>query len=206
MRSSNLVTLITLGLLAGFAAAGCKKAPARTTPLPNQMTARVGDGAGSGLDSGLPSRLGPGPLGDTTSLRPNPDGTLSASTRDITGRDQDRNKWQNQTVYFEFDRSVVRAGEAAKVDAVAREFKGCDPESDLLIEGHCDERGTPEYNRALGERRALALREYLVHAGVNPEHVHTISFGKDNPAVSGHDEAAWSKNRRGVFILVLPKR
>jgi len=108
-------------------------------------------------------------------------------------------------VYFEFDRSTVRASEAAKVQEVANRFKNENPESDLLIEGHCDERGTEEYNRSLGERRALALRELLVAAGISSDHVHTTSFGKDKPAEVGHNEAAWSKNRRGEFILVLPK-
>ena len=73
------------------------------------------------------------------------------------------------------------------------------------VEGHCDERGTEEYNRSLGERRALALRELLVAAGVSADRVHTLSFGKDKPVETGHNEAAWSKNRRGEFILVLPK-
>jgi hypothetical protein len=75
----------------------------------------------------------------------------------------------------------------------------------LLIEGHCDERGTEEYNRSLGERRALALREALAKAGVSPDRVRTLSYGKDKPADPGHDESAWSKNRRGEFILLHPK-
>ena len=71
---------------------------------------------------------------------------------------------------------------------------------------HGTERGTEEYNRSLGERRALALRELLIKAGVDGKHIFTRSFGKDQPAVVSHDEAAWSKNRRGEFILVLPKK
>jgi peptidoglycan-associated lipoprotein len=75
----------------------------------------------------------------------------------------------------------------------------------LLIEGHCDERGTEEYNRALGERRALALREALAKAGVSPDRIRTISYGKDRPVNPGHDESAWAQNRRGEFILLHPK-
>jgi peptidoglycan-associated lipoprotein len=75
-----------------------------------------------------------------------------------------------------------------------------------LIEGHCDERGTEGYNQALGERRALAIRELLVKTGVDAQHVFTKSLGKDLPALTGHDEAAWSKNRRGEFVLVLPRK
>jgi peptidoglycan-associated lipoprotein len=210
MKSSKLVTFLTIGLIACFAATGCKKKPQRTTPLPGQAATQVGtEGTGGQpVDSGK----GIGNVGDTKPAVVEPadtpktglDGT-EASKRSIEGRPQDREKWKNQTVYFEFDRSVVRSGEAAKVDTVASEFKACNKESDLLIEGHCDERGTPEYNRALGERRAQALREYLIRAGVDANRVHTLSFGKDKPALLGHDEAAWSKNRRGEFILVLPK-
>jgi peptidoglycan-associated lipoprotein len=75
----------------------------------------------------------------------------------------------------------------------------------LRIEGHCDERGTEEYNRALGERRALAAREYLVlQKGLDASLVDTISYGEDRPADTGHNEAAWSKNRRDEFILLKP--
>jgi peptidoglycan-associated lipoprotein len=125
--------------------------------------------------------------------------------RDITGRPQDREKYRAQTVYFDFDRSNVKASEAHKVEEVANRFKQENAATDLLIEGHCDERGTEGYNQALGERRALAIREMLVSLGVTADRIHTVSFGKDKPAETGHNEAAWSKNRRGEFILVLPK-
>ena len=75
----------------------------------------------------------------------------------------------------------------------------------LLIEGNCDERGTEEYNRALGERRALAAREALAKLGIDPMRIRTISYGKDKPADPGHDEAAWAKNRRDDFVLLHPK-
>jgi peptidoglycan-associated lipoprotein len=208
MKSLKLVTFITIGLVACFAGTGCKKNPGRTTPLPGQAATPVG-GEGLGgrpaTDTGLGTGVGANPLTDTTGLKANPDGTTPASGRSIEGRPQDREKFKAYTVYFDFDRSVVKTSEAGKADAVANEFKKCDPNSDLLVEGHCDERGTPEYNRALGERRAQALREYLINAGVNAERIHTISFGEDKPALLGHDEAAWSKNRRGEFIFVLPK-
>ncbi|MBI3192593.1 MAG: OmpA family protein, partial [Pedosphaera parvula] len=109
------------------------------------------------------------------------------------------------TVYFDFDRSTVRAGERVKVEEVALYLKG-DGNVKLLVEGHCDERGTEEYNRALGERRALSLREYLVNLGIGPGRIYTISYGEDQPAVPGHSEAAWAKNRRGSFVLLKPKQ
>jgi len=79
-----------------------------------------------------------------------------------------------------------------------------DSSTKLLIEGNCDERGTEEYNRALGERRADAARNALVKAGISPDRIMTKSFGKDNPADPGHDESAWQKNRRDDFVLLHP--
>jgi peptidoglycan-associated lipoprotein len=71
----------------------------------------------------------------------------------------------------------------------------------LTIEGHCDERGTREYNLALGERRANAVRDYLVALGISGNRLGTISYGKERPAVPGSNESAWAQNRRGVFVV-----
>jgi peptidoglycan-associated lipoprotein len=107
-------------------------------------------------------------------------------------------------VYFAFDSAAVRKSEKSNLEAVATALSA-DRSAKLLIEGHCDERGTEEYNRSLGERRALALRGALAKIGVDPSRIRTISYGKDKPAVDGHDESAWSKNRRGEFVLLHPK-
>jgi peptidoglycan-associated lipoprotein len=74
------------------------------------------------------------------------------------------------------------------------------PEAEFLLEGHCDERGTREYNLALGDRRANATKDYLASLGVDPAKLKTISYGKERPFVEGHDESAWSKNRRTHFV------
>ena len=71
----------------------------------------------------------------------------------------------------------------------------------VLIEGHCDERGTASHNMALGERRAAAVQEYLVSLGVDASRMQTISYGKERPFAMGHDEAAWAQNRRGHFLV-----
>jgi peptidoglycan-associated lipoprotein len=199
MRLNTISTLIlTAALVAG--AFGCKKKMDRVTPLPGYGgSGKIGDAA--------PGTLTPGgnvPGGET--LIPNTWNPIpQTGARPIDGRPQDRSKYKAQTVLFEYDKSTVRAGEASKVKAVADGFKNEDPATDLLIEGHCDERGTEEYNRALGERRALALRELLVASGISPDRIHTVSFGKDKPADTGHSDAAHARNRRGEFILVLPK-
>ena len=108
------------------------------------------------------------------------------------------------TVHFDYDSSAVKKSEHANLQSVASVLSS-DASTKLLIEGNCDERGTEEYNRALGERRALALREALAKLGIDPLRVRTISYGKDKPADPGHDESAWAKNRRGDFILLHPK-
>ncbi len=75
----------------------------------------------------------------------------------------------------------------------------------VTIEGHCDERGTPEYNLALGERRAVAARTYLVALGVAADRLRTVSYGKEFPFDAGHDEGAWAKNRRAHFVITAAK-
>jgi peptidoglycan-associated lipoprotein len=199
MRLNLLSTLLLTAVLAA-GAVGCKKKMDRVTPLP-------GYGGSGKIGDAPPDRLTPGNTpGDGGGLvAGNPNGIPQTGNRSIEGRPQDREKYRNETVYFEFDRSNVRASEASKVQEVANRFKNEDGATDLLIEGHCDERGTEEYNRSLGERRALALRELLVAAGISPDRVHTISYGKDRPIEPLHSDAAYSKNRRGEFILVLPK-
>jgi len=120
-----------------------------------------------------------------------------------------RNKLENRemfaldTVYFDFDKSNVKSQYAANITKVADYLKS-HPTDALLVEGHCDERGTPDYNLALGERRALAIREKLMAAGVSGDRVTTISYGKEKPAEFGTTEEAYAQNRRGVFVLLLP--
>ena len=95
---------------------------------------------------------------------------------------------------------MIQSDEKAKVSAVADYLKANGQDA-VEIEGHCDVRGTEEYNRSLGERRALAVREELIRLGVDASRVDTVSFGEDRPADPGRDESAYRKNRRGEFVL-----
>ena len=104
------------------------------------------------------------------------------------------------TVYFGFDSSEL-AGEAqATLDRQAA-FLNVNPTMVVIIEGHADERGTREYNLALGDRRAVAVRDYLLAKGLNAARVRTVSYGKERPAVSGSNEESWAKNRRAATVL-----
>ena len=104
-----------------------------------------------------------------------------------------------RTIYFELDSSEVQASERAAIDAHARylsEHSG----AQITLEGHADERGSREYNVALGERRADAVRQLMTLLGANDPQIHTISYGEERPAADGHDESAWRLNRRVEVI------
>ena len=104
------------------------------------------------------------------------------------------------TVFFAFDDYTLSSETQDQLAELATYLK--QNSGDVLqIEGHCDERGSIEYNLALGQRRAASVKDYLVQMGVDPSRVTTISYGEERPAVEGHNEAAWSKNRRAEFVL-----
>jgi peptidoglycan-associated lipoprotein len=102
------------------------------------------------------------------------------------------------TIYFDFDRSDIRPDARETLRSNAEAIKGST--GVVTIEGHTDERGSTEYNLALGERRANAAKRYLVDLGVASSRLNTVSFGEDRPAVQGHDESAWRYNRRAEFV------
>jgi peptidoglycan-associated lipoprotein len=103
-------------------------------------------------------------------------------------------------VRFDFDKSEVKE-DGRKACQVVADYMKRNPKAKLQIEGHCDERGTAEYNLALGDRRAAAVMTYLVSLGVSKAGLSTVSFGKERPLDPGHDEGAWAKNRRAHFVL-----
>ena len=211
MKLSRFANLLVIGLVLTVTVSGCKKKPYNVTPLPNAGAKTgggrdiTGPGANPPLTGGTPIPPSNPATGETTTPT-----TTSKPTEGIAQQFTDRSQWprneeifKSDTVHFDFDSSVVKSGEKSKVAAVGDYLK-TNPSNAVEIQGHCDERGTEEYNRSLGERRALALREELVRLGIEPNRIDTISYGKDRPEDPGHDEAAWSKNRRGVFILLTP--
>lgn len=103
-------------------------------------------------------------------------------------------KGQFEPVYFAFDSFDISPEEGNKLRKIADFMQGAN--NNIILAGFTDERGTPEYNRGLGERRAQAARNYLISLRVSPDRIQTVSFGQEMPANPGHDEAAWAKNRR----------
>ena len=103
-------------------------------------------------------------------------------------------------VLFDYDSATLDSSAKILLDAQSR-FLRANTDLNFIIEGHCDERGTREYNLALGEQRATAVRDYLVIQGIDPDRIKVISYGKEKPAVVGSNTMAWSKNRRAVTII-----
>lgn len=108
-----------------------------------------------------------------------------------------------QPVYFGFDEYTLDSAGQDRAKAVA-DYMKANPSAVVQIEGHCDERGSIEYNLALGERRAQAVKNYLTTLGVDGSRLPTISYGEEKPVADGHDEDAWTKNRRAEFVVSKP--
>lgn len=188
MKCTKFVNLVAVALLVAAFGTGCQKGPQGTTPLPGYKSGVTGDRPAGPLDGR--------PVDDSTTTGI----PISGALKDWVPAADQPAVLRDNILYFAYDRSDVRSSETSKLDAIASYLKGGNRA--VRVEGHCDERGTEEYNRSLGDKRAQSAREYLVRAGVNAEAIDTISHGEDKPAVPGHSEAAWSKNRRAEFILL----
>jgi peptidoglycan-associated lipoprotein len=209
MKTSCLVSLFFVGAALTLGTAGCIHKPnTGITPLPDSNGSRTPPSRG-------PENVGPGP---GTTLPPTPPPTTSVDTSNGIPFDSNANQWtkviadhnedkdtlKSDTVYFDFDSATIKKIEDKKLEHVAAYLKAHQADA-LRVEGNCDERGTEKYNLSLGDKRALAVREYLVTLGVDAHQVVTVSYGAAKPAAEGHSESAWSKNRRDDFVLLLPK-
>jgi peptidoglycan-associated lipoprotein len=212
MKLAKLAYLLTAGLTLSLAVVGCKKGLDKTTQIPGNKYGTPTDSAAAGPRDSAPPRDVP----PSTPFNPprNPDTTstdapiktegIPQNTVDRSSWKQDREAFAAQTVYFDYDKSNIKPSEVGKLEEVARRMKSEFQGKALRIEGHCDERGTEEYNRALSDRRALSTREKLVQLGLDAGLVDTITFGEEKPADAGHAEGAWAKNRRAELILLSP--
>jgi peptidoglycan-associated lipoprotein len=184
-RSSLLTAMLALSLVAG---ACHKKQPpiARPLPPPPPMPTEP---------ARPPSPLEPANAGPTTPVGPPAEDAIASASLD----DLNRNSPLKPVFYSLDSAEVDQAGQQAlQSDADVLKKYGT---WQVTIEGHCDERGTAEYNLALGERRATAARTYLLSLGVPADRIKIVSYGKEFPFDPGHDEAAWSKNRRAHFVV-----
>ena len=174
--------------LAAAVACGGKKPPvARPAPPPPPANPTV------------PSRppAPPEPVAEPTIVPPEPvpDDAISSASLDDLNKNSPL-----KPVFYELDSSDLNAASQKVLDENAALLKRYATWA-VTVEGHCDERGTAEYNLALGERRAIAARAYLVSLGIAADRVRTVSYGKEFPFDPGHDEAAFAKNRRAHFVI-----
>jgi len=198
MKRSNLIQFLILGLILAAGVTGCKKRPMGPTPIPGRTGPPSGAQPGPIIEK-APAIPGSGQVGTVE-----PGGTPTAPLSEFENMLMDPEFFKSETVYFDFDRSAVKPSELSKVQKVA-DFLKSNQNDKVKVDGHCDERGTEEYNRSLGERRALEVREHLLRLGVSSERIRTMSYGEDMPADPGHNEGAWAKNRRAEFVLLKPK-
>jgi peptidoglycan-associated lipoprotein len=189
-RHRFTVLFLAIALAAGGAGSACKKKSppiARPTPPPpdTDMTANRPPAPPEPVTEAPPVAVPPEP---------------SVSSADMGSLDEINKKGILAPVFFEFD-SAEMSSEGQSVLSKNAETMKQFPTWVVSIEGHCDERGTAEYNLALGERRALSVRQYLVSLGIAAERLRTVSYGKEFPFDPGHGESSWARNRRANFVV-----
>jgi peptidoglycan-associated lipoprotein len=180
----RLMFLAGIAVAVSLAGAGCAKKAKVTIPAPGAGLFGA-EGAGPG---GIPLTETPeGPFSEPENY---PDPAAKAIFVDV---------------HFDYNKSDIRSSERPILEKVAGYMKG-HPQLVIKVEGHCDERGSSEYNMALGERRALSIRSYLANLGIAPEKIYTISYGEERPLCTESTESCWARNRRGHFLLAAQQR
>jgi peptidoglycan-associated lipoprotein len=155
----------------------------------------MGAGAGAGSGRGALSGVGP-----TSTAAPGARGATGTTLPALPSPTEFAGSSALRDVQFEFDKYDIRPSEKAALDANARWLKA-HTRAQVLIEGHYDERGTNEYNLALGERRARATRDYLASAGVTDSRITIVSYGEERPLCTERTETCWARNRRAHFLV-----
>ena len=188
--SQTLVAVVMIGTLAGSACA--RRQPPVARPVPPATATPPGVTAAPGPP--------PRPTERIDESLPVPAEPLAEDSIGNRSLDELNRQSPLKPAFFGLDSAELDDQGRAVVAANAELLKKF-PTWSVLIEGHCDERGTPEYNLALGERRAVAVKTYLTSLGVSPDRLRTVSYGKEFPFDPGHDDTAWSKNRRAHFVI-----
>jgi peptidoglycan-associated lipoprotein len=206
LRSSVDFVLALAVLTVALALWGCAKKPVVTGPGPTIASPGPGTAPGTTGPSATPGGGGPS-AGEIPVTRPVPPTEAPIASRPGVsgsalpgGGAVAPGVSPLKDIFFEYDKAVVEAGQKGTLDENVRWLKA-NGNARILVEGHCDERGTAEYNLGLGDRRAKAVRDYLLTSGIAANRVGTISYGKERPFAFGHDENAWKQNRRVHFTL-----
>jgi peptidoglycan-associated lipoprotein len=169
-----LVLVLATAVLAGCAGAGSKRQPTEPSAAPVGMPDPIRAPASTSQPPAFDANMNPYVPGSSNALLP-------------------------RIYYFEFDRSLVKQEDLTSLEMHATVLRS-NPDRSVVIEGHADERGTREYNLALGERRADAIRTFLLSAGVSMRQIEMVSYGEERPDDPGNQEASWARNRRAVLV------
>ena len=203
---SSVFLVLGLAVLVGVTGLwGCAKKPVLSGGGPTIASPAPGTvpgGAGSAtVPGGAGSSAGEIPVARPEAPRETPlPGQAGVSGSALPGGAAAAGMSPLKDIFFEYDRAVIDAGQKAVLDENVRWLKA-NTSARILLEGHCDERGTAEYNLGLGDRRSKAVRDYLITSGIAANRIGTISYGKERAFVLGHDENAWRQNRRVHFTL-----
>ena len=198
-RRGSLLAVMPLLVLTLFLV-GCPKRPA--TPVasaPAPTGSAMAPAPGAAPSPGAPTAPGSGPSA-LAPAAPAPGGAATSPPGTPPRPSEFSENTNLKDVFFDFDRYDVRADDAKILDGNAAWLKS-NANNLVLIEGHCDERGTNEYNLALGERRAKSTMNYLVSQGIQANRITIISYGKERPVCSEKNESCWQKNRRAHFLV-----
>jgi peptidoglycan-associated lipoprotein len=179
------------------------KTPTVTSRTDSATTPRTGDRPGDGGGGSVTTPPKPPRFEDQLAANQGRDVPLSETPRQTFIDPVGEEREVLRTIFFDYDRSDIREEYRPALEAIAA-WMNRNPSRLLLVEGHCDERGTNEYNLALGERRALSVRRYLVALGIGSDRLHTLSYGEEKPLDPGHTEESWAKNRRAEFKVSQP--
>ncbi len=188
-RSALYGAVVFVVMLAVLAGACGKKKPPVMRPMPEPPPTIT--------PATPPPPTPPQPVTEQPIVPPEPVGEAAIESKPL---DELNKEGLLKPVFFEYDAAEISSDAQQSLNEDAAVLKQ-HPTWVITIEGHCDERGTAEYNLALGERRAVAARTYLVSLGIASDRLHIVSYGKEFPFDPGHDESAWAKNRRAHFVI-----
>ncbi len=188
MKSESRKTVVVALLLLCIASACAKKQPPIARPMPPPASS-----SGSGSRPPAP----PEPVSEPVPVPPEPVAEDAVEARSVDDLNSDS---PLRPVFYDLDSAEVAGSAQQSLQENAQVLRKY-PTWQITIEGHCDERGTAEYNLGLGERRAIAARDYLVSLGIGADRLRTVSYGKEFPFDPGHDDSAWGKNRRAHFVI-----
>lgn len=181
IRSSSrlALTLAVPAALALLATGGCSSKPKAATEAS--------------------AKAAPAPTPVPVTIVPEPTPAVAAAEPTVTVDELNRRGYLVDA-FFDFDQYAIRPDQRATLDRDAVWLRK-QATVKIVVEGHCDERGTAQYNMALGERRAQAVKEYLASLGIDSSRIQVVSYGKERPFATGHDDKAWAENRRGHFVV-----